>query len=427
MTPSIAVSDLPTATNEQSLGYAGWRVVAGSGAGVFFASLAFYTFSVLLKPLTQEYGWSREEVSRAFGAMTLGAALASPFIGSLFDRLGSRWICGVCLAISGSAFASLVLLTPHLWHFYAVSTLIGLATPGTSLVVYSRAIASWFDRRRGTALGVVMASAGAGAVVHPPLAETLVRMAGWRTAYVTLGFAVLVLGVPIVLRLVRERVDTVSKTGRAATGATVPEALRSRVFWTLITVVFASTLAMNGVIVHLAALMTDRGVTPTNAAVVVSVMGAASLAGRLLTGWLLDRFVATHVAFVLLSLAALGTLLLAGAGSLATGALAAALIGFGTGGEGDVVPYLVARYFGLRSLSTLYGLNWTAWGFAGAAGPTVMGRMFDTTGSYEAVLTAFALGTAAVGALTLTLPRVAGDRPHLLNTATQRDTTHPDR
>src|SRR5262245_53792797 len=107
MTPPMAASAPPIVASEQTLRYAGWRVVAGSGAGVFFATVAFYTFAVLLKPLTQEYGWSREEVSRAFGAMTLGAALAAPIAGGLFDRLGSKWVCGVCLAIAGSALASL--------------------------------------------------------------------------------------------------------------------------------------------------------------------------------------------------------------------------------------------------------------------------------------------------------------------------------
>jgi cyanate permease len=158
--------------------------------------------------------------------------------------------------------------------------------------------------------------------------------------------------------------------------------------------------------VHLAALLTDRGVASSDAALVVSVMGAATLAGRLVTGWLLDRLAAVRVSFVLLLIAASGTLLLAASGSFGAAALAAALIGFGTGGEFDVIPYLLSRYFGLRALSTLYGLNWTAWGLAGAAGPMLMGRSFDATGSYGVVLVGFAAATLTAAALTLTLPAV---------------------
>jgi MFS family permease len=136
-------------------------------------------------------------------------------------------------------------------------------------------------------------------------------------------------------------------------------------------------------------------------------MGAASLAGRLVTGWLLDRFFAARVSFALLALAALGTFVLAGAQSLAAGIVAAALIGFGMGGEADVTPYLLSRYFGLRSFSVLYGLTWTFYAVAGALGPVLMGKAFDVTGSYDALLVRLSFITLAVAALMLMLPRYA--------------------
>jgi MFS family permease len=105
-------------------------------------------------------------------------------------------------------------------------------------------------------------------------------------------------------------------------------------------------------------LLTDRAFTATQAAAVISIYGAANLGGRLLTGWLLDRYSAPRVAAVMLTLAAGGALLLARADALATAAVAAALVGVGAGGEIDINPYLLSRYFGMRSLSTLYGFNW---------------------------------------------------------------------
>ena len=190
----------------------------------------------------------------------------------------------------------------------------------------------------------------------------------------------------------------------ALAGASVREALRSRVFWILVVVLFCASIAQNGAIAHLSALLTDRGVAAGGAALALSAMGGASLAGRLLTGWLLDRFFAARVSFMLLATAALGTFLLSGADSLAMGVVAAALIGFGMGGEADVTPYLLSRYFGLRSFSVLYGLTWTFYAFAGAIGPVLMGKAFDVTGSYDALLVRLALGTLAVGALMLRLP-----------------------
>ena len=102
--------------DEASLRYAGWRVTGAAGVGVFFASLPFVTFAVLLKLLSEEFAWSREAVSSAFASMTLAAALTAPLMGSLFDRLGPQRISGPCLLVSGCAFASLALLTPRLWH-----------------------------------------------------------------------------------------------------------------------------------------------------------------------------------------------------------------------------------------------------------------------------------------------------------------------
>jgi predicted MFS family arabinose efflux permease len=402
--PRVELMASEARSQEAVDGTTGWRVTAASSIGVLFGSTAFLTFAVFFKPLADEYGWSREAVSAAFGAMTLGAALVAPFVGLLFDRVGPRWICGPSLLVVSVAFASLAALSSNVWHLYLTFIVIGMAMPGTSAVVYSRAVSSWFDRRRGTALAAMMSSAAVGAIVCPPLADALVRHLGWRAAYFALGMTAMLAGVPTVVRYVELRAASVEGPRADADGSTVGEALWSRTFWVLIGIVFGTTIAVTGTMAHLAALLTDRGLGSTGAALVISVMGVASLAGRVLTGWLLDHFAAIRVSFVLLSIAALGTLLLAGSSSFEAAALAAALVGFGTAGEFDVIPYLLSRYFGLRSLSTLYGLNWTAWGLAGAAGPVLMGRAFDSTGSYGAALVGFGVGTLAAAALTLTLP-----------------------
>ena len=391
------------AVDENSLHYEGWRVTAASAVGVFFSTLLFYTFAVFLKPLSEEYGWSREALSSAYGLMAGTAAVCAPFLGRLLDRLGTRAIAIPCLALAGCAFVSLAALTPHLGHLYAVFAVLGVAASGTTALPYSRAISTWFDRRRGTALALVMSGAAVGGIIYPPAAQVLIRLAGWRGAYLVLGGLILAVAFPIVIRFVRERAAAGAGPVPAA-GLSLREALGSRAFWILAVLVFAGAIANHAAIVHLAALLTDRGVPVQRAAIAVSMLGGATLAGRLLTGWLLDRFQAPRVAFVLLALAALGTFLLAGAHTLTSGMLAAVLIGFGTGGEYDVTPYLLSRYFGLRSLSTLYGLTWTAAGLGAAAGPILMGRAFDAAGSYEAVLVQVAGVLVVVAMLLLALP-----------------------
>jgi predicted MFS family arabinose efflux permease len=265
-------------------------------------------------------------------------------------------------------------------------------------------LTTWFEERRGVAFAVVMTGGAIGAMFLPPLAEALIRTEGWRGAYAILGAVILAVGLPLG-SFVKQRPRPAHIQKAIVPGVSAAEGLRSRIFWIIVAMLFAVSLGQNGAITHLSALLTDRGISPARAAWAVSAMGGAILAGRLITGWLLDRFFAPRVAFCLLGITALGTFLLAGAQSLVMGITGAALIGFGMGGEGDVTPYLVAKYFGLRSFSTLYGFTWTAYAIAGAIGPVIMGKAFDATRSYQALLSQLALLTLAAAVLMLFLPR----------------------
>jgi MFS family permease len=391
--------------DENSPRYEGWRVALASAVGVLvsFASVLLYSFSVLLKPLTEEFSWSREAVSSAFGLAAVMAALSSPLLGYFFDRISARRIIVPCLATFGGAFAALS-LTSRLWQLYVIFGLLGLVANGTSQMAYSRTVAGWFDQRRGLALSLVLSGGAVGAMVVPPAADALIRRLGWRGACVTIGVLVLAIGLPTVVGFVRERPEVSPPRRPVVRGASLREGLKSRVFWILVTVLVCSSIAKNGAVAHLASLLTDRGESASRAAIAVSAVGGASLIGRLLTGWLLDRFFAARVSFALLTLAALGTFLLSDVHSFGGALIAAVLIGFGMGGEADVTPYLLTRYFGFRAFSSLYGFTWTAYALAGAVGPILMGRVFDTTGSYEAVLVKLAFGTFAVAMLMLCLP-----------------------
>jgi predicted MFS family arabinose efflux permease len=220
---------------------------------------------------------------------------------------------------------------------------------------------------------------------------------------------VLAVGWPLGLR-VKERSGEVVVEGGGAAGATLAEGLRSRIFWIVVVVLFCSSISQNGAITQLSAMLTDRGVSPGGAAFAASAMGGSALIGRVVTGWLLDRIFAPRVAMLLLLVAALGAFLLSGARSMAVGVLASSMIGLGMGGEADITPYLLAKYFGMRSFSTLYGLTWTAYAIAGAIGPVIMGKAFDATGSYQALLMQLAAVTAGSAALMLFLPRYASAR-----------------
>ena len=117
------------------------------GTMVSFGSLLVFTFSVFVKPLGAAFGWSRESVAGAFGVAAMSVAVCSPPLGHLLDRYGPRRVILPCMAIFGCAFASLGLLTPHLWHLYAVFLVMGAVGNGTTQMGYSRAVSTWFDSR----------------------------------------------------------------------------------------------------------------------------------------------------------------------------------------------------------------------------------------------------------------------------------------
>ena len=389
---------------ESSIRYEGWRVAAASATGVFFASLLVYGFSVLLKPLAEEFAWSRETTATAYGCFALASALAAPVVGRLLDRHGPARVAIPCMALCGLGIASLSMLGGSRAQLYSLFTVIGLVVTGTTPLAYSRAVSTWFDRRRGTALAIVLGGGAAASIVHPPAVEALIRVMDWRRACLVLGVMVLVVGLPIVIGFVRERGTKAPASRTSVTGATTGEALRSWILWVLIVVVAGAAVAYNAIVVHLVALLTDRGVSPARAAMALSLMGGAGLIGRLLTGWLIDRFRATYVSAALLTLAATGAALLSNAPSFEASLIAAAMIGFGMGGELDVTPFLLSRYFGLRSLSTLYGFAWMAMGSGAAAGSIMMGRAFDASGSYDRMLWQLAAGTLLVAVMMLCLP-----------------------
>ena len=392
--------------DEGALAYPGWRVSVASGVGVLvgFASLLVYTFGIFLKPLTEEFGWSRQAASLAFGIAAIMIAVCSPPLGYLLDRVGARRVILPCMAVFGCAFASLALLTRHLWHLYAIFAILGAVGSGTAHLAFTRAVSTWFDRHRGMALALVMAGGAVGAIVLPPAAQALIQSLGWRAAFAILGAMVLAVALPVVVPLVRERPGFGRANRVEAEGVTVAQAMRSRAFWILIVVLFLFSIGQNGALAHLSALLTDRGVSPHDAAVAVSLMGAASLLGRLVTGWLLDRFFAPGVAFCVFALAALGIFILSSAHSLGMGSLAAILVGAGMGGEADMTPYILSRYFGLRSFSMLYGFTWTGYAIAGAIGPVLMGRAFDTTASYQALAVKLSVLTLFAAGLMLLMP-----------------------
>ncbi|GGH08693.1 MFS transporter [Silvibacterium dinghuense] len=390
--------ELSRSVSENSIRYAGWGVTAAAFAGVMvsFAPIIPYTFSLFLNPLHAAFGWKRQAMGTAFALAAMTVACVSPLIGLLLDRFPPRRILLPAIVIFSAALASLSRLGPGIARFYFTFFILGLVANGTAQFAYTRTVLTWFDRRRGLALALILTGSGVGAFIIPPLTQWVIQNHGWRDAYLTLG-GIALLGIPLTALLVRNRPHPIQhRNENADSGATIGAAFRSWPFWILAIIIMLSAFSENGLVTNLAAILTEHGITASVAALALSVRGGCGIIGRLFAGILLDRFPAQRIQTFILLLSAFGTLILAYAKTPSISLIGAALLGAGLGSEADVAPYLLSRYFGRKHFSVLYGFTWTAYAIGGATGPMTIGHLYDRAGAY---LPIFIVGLAGVAML----------------------------
>jgi predicted MFS family arabinose efflux permease len=396
--------------NESSARYTGWKVAAAAfiGVSVSFAPIVPYTFSLFLNPLHAAFGWQREAISGTFALAAITVAFVSPGIGMLFDRLAPRRIILPSILIFAVALGSLSLLGPNIKRFYLTYFVLGLVANGTAQFAYTRTILTWFKRQRGIAIALILTGSGVGSILIPPATQWMIDHHGWRSAYLMLG-CVALFGLPLTALLVRNKpIPAAREDDSPVVGATVGGALRTIPFWILAFIIMLSAFSENGLVTNMAALLTEHGITAQSAALALSVRGGAGIIGRLCTGFLIDRFSAQRIQTFILLLSSTGTLILALSGTTPAALIGAALLGLGLGSEADIVPYLLAKYFGRKHFSVLYGLTWTAYAVGGATGPMVVGHLYDRFGSYQPRFIAGLAGVALLAAFLSLLLR--GDR-----------------
>jgi MFS family permease len=409
-------------SSENSLRYPGWRVVLVSHICILtgFAAVFIYSFTLMVKPFEQEFGWNREQISRCFTIAALSVAICSPFVGRLLDRFEARKLITACMAALGLGLAAMSFLTPSLPQLYLTAVCIGVAGSGTYQLGYARIIATWFEKRLGGALSIVVAGSGLGSIVIPPLVERSIALFGWRHTYQLLALLPLAIGAPLTLIFARSATRNPAQHASApAQGSTWRQAIATPSFWLLALGVCCISLSENGALPHLVPMLTDRKMAVAEAAIVTSILGGSSLVGRLLLGWLLDYLEGAHIAALSLVSAGGGVYLLAHASSFRTAAIASLVGGLGMGCELDLIPYMLRRYFGLRSFSALYGTVYSVFAVAGGLAPLVVGHIFDSTGSYTGVLSVFSGLTILASVTMLALPKYSRGNLPAMNTGAQ--------
>jgi MFS family permease len=387
----------------------GWLTIlaSGVGVGVGLTGLPFYTFGVFMTPLEEAFGWSRSSIAAGMMFLNAGTILLSPFLGILMDRYGEKVLAVPSLIGLAVGFIALSFSGPGLTSFYLAWIAVAILGCGTTPLTWTRAVSARFNKHRGIALGLTLVGTGFASALGPGLIQRAIDMGGWQAGYRSIAVFILVVGLPLsVVGLQnRKRQKSAEKsTGDVAVaGLSFSQAFRGPEFWLIFFGIFLVIVGQAGSTVHFIPLLRDRGFSAITAASVISALGVSVILGRLLVGYLLDRFHAPNVARVFLALPALALIILLFRSDLPAAWLAAILLGIAAGAEVDLLAFLVGRYFGLRSYGAIYGVILSAFAFGGGLGPVVTGFAFDMAGNYDFALMwgagIFCLGALLIGSL----------------------------
>ena len=418
---------LPQAIARRAPFYYGWIVTAVVGLAIF-PTIAFRPpiIGLLYPPMQEAFGWSRSSLG---GAVLLGSVfviVAAPLAGRLADRYGAWIVLNAATLFMGLCLIGLGMVS-KLWAFYLLFGIGYAMLAGVNRVGITSAMAQWFVRRRGRAMGFVTVMLALGFVTIPVLAERVLDGPGWRTAWYVLGVLMLVVALPAGVLLYRNRPEDVGQavdgdavggvaagSGRAAAASevqwTAGEAARTRTLWMLVASLALVEMARNGVGIHMIAHMTEQGMSPAFAAITFSIAGVTMVPVSIGLGLLVDA-VGARAAYgvAALSVLARGVLVIFADSDFMAVPVGIAL-GIGSGGVDMIMRVIFANYFGRASAGTVMGIVTPIIVVSVGLGALISGVMYDIQSSYVTVFWAWNAVTALaiVMLLFVPTPRIRG-------------------
>ena len=397
----------------------GWIIVAGAFLGTFAGGgMQSFTFGVFMKPMGEGMGWSRGAMTGALALRTLTASALGPVFGPLVDRRGPRLLMVVAAIVGGTACLLLNRIN-QLWQLYAIFALVGMSGgAGLGGVVSQATVAKWFIRLRGRATAFsTMGNTAAGAMLAPLVGLIIVTF-DWRAAWLLMAAIFFGLLLPVSFLMVRQPEDAGLLPDGARSQEEVREvyrqrgdreserswrlgeALQTRALWFLTVSLIAGGLAVSSVVVHEFSYLTDRGFSTGVAAAVLSTHAIMASSGRLVWGFLVERF---HVRYCMAAVylgSALGVGMLLIASSAPMAFAFAVVYGLSVGGHAVLSSIAWANYFGRDFVGTIRGVLTPLTAGSVAVGPWLVGRGYDISGDYLevflALLVLFVLGAALI-------------------------------
>ena len=392
---SIRAEKLSTVHGTAGPSY-GWVIVAIVTTATALVLGARFSTGMFLPFLPESFDTSAASISAAVALSMLVAAAVQPLIGIMLDRFGGKLVVSIGLACAGLALCMTALANA----FWQVVLLMGLVTSigyaALSPVSATTIVSAWFDKNRGTALGVATSGTKAAMIGLPWAIAALMVLYDWRVAMFAVGAAILAL-VPAVLLFLRpepgvragRRSEPAKETAEqrpAVADSTVRQALARPAFWMVAVSLFANGLTMNLVFLHLPSYVLIRGFDAAFAATGLALLGAIGIFGTIVTGWLSDHLGRRSVLLIMFSARALATLmvlLFPTALSFAAFVLVFGLLGYGAIG---VIGSLATNLFGRSAIGTILSLAYVFNQLGGAVGTFAGGASLAWTGGFDAAL-----------------------------------------
>jgi len=382
--------------------YGYWIVVVAFLCLFTMSGSVFYAFSLFVKPIQADLGWSRGEIMAAFTIFLLVQGVTAPFIGRVVDHYGARKVIPIGALIAGLGFVFLSLMH-NLWYFYIGWAVVGIGMAAMGPVPATTIVSNWFKKKRGLAIGIMSTAVGVGGLALAPLVGGyLIPNFGWGTSYLVLALLTWVLIIPLALLVMKtkpadiglhpdgietpEAVAVTEALPSASSGLTLRMALATSAFW-LITISFLlNGFSQHGTILSQVPHLEDIGFPAATAAATLGVVGLGSTIGKIGFGWLCDWIPAKYAFSIGLGLQLVSIIILINVESAWTPAtiwLYAIIFGLSVGSWLPAMSMLISTNFGLASYGAIFGMITLVHSIGGAIGPLMAGYMYDTMNTYD--------------------------------------------
>jgi MFS transporter, OFA family, oxalate/formate antiporter len=386
----------------------GWNVVGAAFTALFVVYSIQFSFGTFVDDIVDDTGWSETRLQLIFAVYIFTYSSLSAVTGALTDRIGPRRVVAVGAVLLTAGYI-IWATAPNLWIAFLGLGVVAPLGMSASWVPCNATVVRWFVERRGTALAIATSGTSMANIIAPPVAATLVKAYGWRTALASFA---LTGGAAMLLSSVWFRRDPESmgqfpdgknspptpldQTLISSTdGLTAKAASRTRTYW-LILGMYALTFVVVFVpFVHSNQFAIDLGINEITAATVISSIGVGGLAGRLLVGPISDRLGRKRLVVAAFALETLAFFGIAASNGLTLLYPSAVVFGFSYGATVTMLPALVGDYFGREHAGAIVGRIFGTAGSLAAIGPYVAQLLVDSSGSYRF---AFVLSGVANGA-----------------------------